>query len=290
MNSEQRQAVLQGLSNPLTVITGPPGTGKSQVVTSLLVNAGWLGKTVLFASKNNKAVDVVETRVNALGPRPMLLRLGSSQQRNFQQELAEYLISLLAGSVTEEDERVHEEVVSAHEKLRQRFEDLVRQRDGTVNMRNEVDRAEQGVEQIRRELGEEWFRFFKFFDEGPANQMAQSFQRFVARANKRSNSLIVQLLWPFLRRKRFRELWTAATTSQAAFERLDVSPLTQPPNDKTMGQWIALLDLINHQIESAGKVCSYFSQLEILKAAKSLEEISREGRPRNREVGAASRL
>ncbi len=72
LNSEQRQALLQGLSNPLTVITGPPGTGKSQVVTSLLINAGWLGKTVLFASKNNKAVDVVETRVNSLGPRPVL--------------------------------------------------------------------------------------------------------------------------------------------------------------------------------------------------------------------------
>jgi hypothetical protein len=29
---------------------------------------------VLFASKNNKAVDVVEARVNNLGPRPILLR------------------------------------------------------------------------------------------------------------------------------------------------------------------------------------------------------------------------
>src|SRR5262249_23772186 len=71
LNSEQRQAVHQSLSNPLTVITGPPGTGKSQVVTSILINAAWQGKTVLFASKNNKAVDVVEARVNALGPRPI---------------------------------------------------------------------------------------------------------------------------------------------------------------------------------------------------------------------------
>ena len=30
LNSEQRQAVRQALANPLTVITGPPGTGKSQ--------------------------------------------------------------------------------------------------------------------------------------------------------------------------------------------------------------------------------------------------------------------
>ena len=94
LNSEQRQAVRQALSNPLTVITGPPGTGKSQVVTSILVNAARQGRTVLFASKNNKAVDLVETRVNALGPRPVLLRLGAKQ---YQRGLAEYLVSLPAG-------------------------------------------------------------------------------------------------------------------------------------------------------------------------------------------------
>src|SRR5207244_7890626 len=57
-----------------TVVTGPPGTGKSQVVTNMLVNAAWRGMKVLFASKNNKAVDVVEARVNGLGNRPVLLR------------------------------------------------------------------------------------------------------------------------------------------------------------------------------------------------------------------------
>jgi hypothetical protein len=77
LNAEQRTAVRQALSEPLTVITGPPGTGKSQVVTAILVNAAWRGLQVLFASKNNKAVDVVMERVNALSPRPIMLRLGT---------------------------------------------------------------------------------------------------------------------------------------------------------------------------------------------------------------------
>ena len=42
--AEQRQAVVQGLSAPLTVVTGPPGTGKSQVVISLLANMAWQGR------------------------------------------------------------------------------------------------------------------------------------------------------------------------------------------------------------------------------------------------------
>ena len=66
-------------------------------MTNLLVNAAWRGKKVLFASKNNKAVDVVEARVNGLGNRPVLLRLGS---REYQAKLGSYLTAMLSGNVT----------------------------------------------------------------------------------------------------------------------------------------------------------------------------------------------
>jgi len=92
LNAEQRIAVQQALSEPLTVITGPPGTGKSQVVTAILVNAAWHGLRVLFASKNHKAVDVVMDRVNGLSPRPFLLRLGT---RTLQQQLAQHLTHVI---------------------------------------------------------------------------------------------------------------------------------------------------------------------------------------------------
>lgn len=43
LNQEKRRTVIQGLTNPLIVITGLPGTGKSQVVTTLLLNTAWKG-------------------------------------------------------------------------------------------------------------------------------------------------------------------------------------------------------------------------------------------------------
>ncbi|HYW45581.1 MAG TPA: AAA domain-containing protein [Bryobacteraceae bacterium] len=95
LNTEQRQAVVQGLGAPLTVVTGPPGTGKSQVVTSLLANMAWQEGSVLFSSKNNHAVDVVESRVNDLGPFPLLLRLGKEEHHA---RIAQHLTAGLAES------------------------------------------------------------------------------------------------------------------------------------------------------------------------------------------------
>jgi hypothetical protein len=114
MNTEQRAAVRAALSSPHTVVTGPPGTGKSQVVTNLLANAAWRGMKVLFASKNNKAVDVVEARVNGLGNRPVLIRLGSKE---YQTKLAVYLTQMLAGNPGAEESLAYDESLTRHRSL-----------------------------------------------------------------------------------------------------------------------------------------------------------------------------
>lgn len=78
LNQSQRAAVESALTRPLTVVTGPPGTGKSQVVVAILASLGAAGRPVLFASKNNQAVDVVRDRLSELlGDSDWFLRLGS---------------------------------------------------------------------------------------------------------------------------------------------------------------------------------------------------------------------
>src|SRR5690606_7366279 len=63
LNEQQEDAVRKGLQAPFTVVTGPPGTGKTQVVTTLIASAVFDNKTVLFSSNNNMPVDGVYQRL-----------------------------------------------------------------------------------------------------------------------------------------------------------------------------------------------------------------------------------
>ncbi len=73
LNDEQRCAVAQGLSSPLTVVTGPPGTGKSVVVGHVLANMALREHSALFSSRNHQAIAAVEPRLNALVEPDMLV-------------------------------------------------------------------------------------------------------------------------------------------------------------------------------------------------------------------------
>ncbi len=77
----QDQAVHAAMSTPFTVVTGPPGTGKSQVLVNVVAAALAEGQSVLFASKNNKAVDVVVDRIRGVSPHANVMRAGSARMR-----------------------------------------------------------------------------------------------------------------------------------------------------------------------------------------------------------------
>src|SRR3990172_8418029 len=73
LNAEQRRAVASLLTRNTTVITAPPGTGKSQVVSSAVANARLRGQTVLFTSRNHKAIDAVVGRLTDDQNRPLII-------------------------------------------------------------------------------------------------------------------------------------------------------------------------------------------------------------------------
>ena len=120
---QQDRAVHSAMTNPLTVVTGPPGSGKSQVVLNTVAAAVCRGETVLIASKNNKAVDVVVERLRTTAPLCPVVRAGAAGQR---QALAREIARLVGeaeraepaqGLVDASDEwhRVHRRIRAVHE-------------------------------------------------------------------------------------------------------------------------------------------------------------------------------
>ncbi|MFF5260523.1 AAA domain-containing protein [Actinomadura viridis] len=79
-NEAQSEILRSAMSRRLTVATGPPGTGKSQLVTNLVATAVAAGEKVLVASTNNQAVDEVCGRCERLVP-GSVVRTGSRRYR-----------------------------------------------------------------------------------------------------------------------------------------------------------------------------------------------------------------
>ncbi|GAA2733167.1 caspase, EACC1-associated type [Streptomyces nogalater] len=77
-NESQEQVISSAMTQPLTVATGPPGTGKSEVVTAVVTTCVAAGQSVLVASTNNEAVNVVAERCDDIAP-GLLMRTGNAE-------------------------------------------------------------------------------------------------------------------------------------------------------------------------------------------------------------------
>lgn len=100
--SDSQLQVIKSIENSkLVAVQGPPGTGKSQTIVNLAAHLVANGKTVLVASRMDKAVDVVAERLNDLGASHMALRAG---RLNYQRQLSEELNNLLSHSTELDDD------------------------------------------------------------------------------------------------------------------------------------------------------------------------------------------
>ncbi len=78
-DSSQLAAVLAGAAGRTFVLEGPPGTGKSQTITNLIVQALANDKRVLFVAEKRAALEVVQRRLHEVGVAPFALELHSSK-------------------------------------------------------------------------------------------------------------------------------------------------------------------------------------------------------------------
>lgn len=270
MNQEQRLAVMTSLSANHTVITGPPGTGKSQVVTNLLVNAAWRGMSVLFASKNHQAVSVVEERVNGLGNRPVLLRLGSQEQ---QARLSSYMSAMLSGQITEDDRLTYEEGLRKHHALVERMRQLDTMQAATLEIRNRVDQLEAEAEGARSTIASDRLRNLDGQALAAADAKIRPLQAAINSLDPARLGFWDRIVLPLVRKGKTRDLVARVQALGAIAHQVDetVLAVAYPLNLDTVQQWA---DRLREKVLLAQQFLRYEEALNDLRQSTSFEEIA----------------
>lgn len=169
LNDEQEKAVRSALSADVTLIAGPPGTGKTQVVANLIINAAMAGQSVLFTSKNNNAVDVVVKRVNSLNKGlPLILRY----EKSAKQCISDY--AQLWEKAKPKDNNLSE-AINAYKEVFSSYKSKRIQKQQIVESRNRLDELEQIVCTIR----DKYHHLIGVITENEVNEVKSAYIKFV---------------------------------------------------------------------------------------------------------------
>jgi len=129
VNEEQRKTLAAVEDENVVVVTGPPGTGKSQTILNIVAQAVLRGQSVLFASRNNQAVDVVMDRLASELRFPGAIRTGGRLHRLAAAREMEATLNRISTGTTPR----------SAESLRRAYSDL----------REEAKQAESTLHQVR---------------------------------------------------------------------------------------------------------------------------------------------
>lgn len=77
-NQSQKKAIKTILRDKISVIEGPPGTGKTTTIINIIANLIYRNKKVLIVSKNNSAIDNVVEELDQMGLPKCYIRLGNN--------------------------------------------------------------------------------------------------------------------------------------------------------------------------------------------------------------------
>lgn len=264
LNTEQDEAIRHALHAPLTIVTGPPGTGKSQVVANLIVNLAHKGKNAIFSSKNNKAVDVVEQRTNALGERPIMLRLGG--RRDFSQ-IAEYLRKLFyAPQSTPAQQQEFDNAKRQYETLQSEKAGILKKQQEVVEACNQLKKTEKQISGMKGK----WAGWQGFCSKTTENKFARQLEELKMNwdaSQKEKQSFWIKLIWMFVKKDRiqiFEDSLAAYNTLLKGIERENLDS-TSFKEDTLSEQEVVLKEY--------RQLCDYKAKLDKYNSGPSFEDL-----------------
>ena len=138
----QNEAISNALVNPITVIWGPPGTGKTYTMAQIAMKFLLQGKSILMVSHSNVSVD------------GMMLEVYDQIQKSNNLELKDILYSgklLRYGNVRDED-LINNEYVVSHNFVLNKYPKLLQRQKEIFDEKKIVDKKSVQFETLNNEL------------------------------------------------------------------------------------------------------------------------------------------
>lgn len=141
-NLSQQSAVKNAFSHCISVIEGPPGTGKTQTILNIIANAIINGKTVAVLSNNNSATDNVFEKLDKNNLGSICAKLGKRDN------IKKFLIDQLKVEVYPEPWSLTEEKVS---EIKDKLSSMDKDIEFYLLEKNEIAKMKQELNDLKLE-------------------------------------------------------------------------------------------------------------------------------------------
>lgn len=143
-NYSQKQAIEKALQDRVSVIEGPPGTGKTTTILNIIGNLVLRNKRIIVISKNSSAIENIEEELGNLGLPKFYLRLGN---RKIIDNLNDNLKETIA-STSREMERLSE-IQSDDIDLAEKYAQLKRMETELNHLMSQKNQLQEYENQLR---------------------------------------------------------------------------------------------------------------------------------------------
>ena len=137
-NISQKDATEKALMNELSVIEGPPGTGKTQTILNIIANAYINGKSVAVVSNNNSATSNVFEKLDKYGVGFISAFLGnkSNKERFIAEQSLEYP-DMSNWKLSSEDKNIIKEDLN---KMQRQLNGMLEHQNNAAKLKNEKEK------------------------------------------------------------------------------------------------------------------------------------------------------
>lgn len=170
-NKSQFEAVRKAINNQISIIEGPPGTGKTQTILNIIANIIRNGQTVAVVSNNNAATDNVYEKLEKYNLDYLCARLGKKENKddfinNQTGKYPEFTKKL------EDKETIENELISLNQDINEIF-----------NIQNDIAKLKEELGEIKTE-----HKYFNTY-EGPN----LTYMPKIRRLDKATSDIIMKL-------------------------------------------------------------------------------------------------